>query len=154
MKKVILFLPLFLTSCFQDTIPDTTTWEVLEVKSGDTILARDIDYPYEIKMACIKAGGKESHSFLSANIATASDRVIVKQIGNSLSPQTLLAPERILAEVFVDLGDGLQSLNEAQLLGGQARLIENVSFQNCPRIASMRKAQAEAQEMKEGMWQK
>lgn len=149
---LLLILPT-ISSCFKETRPDTTTWEVLEIKSGDTLMARNVDYPYQIKLACIKSMPvQESRKFLSANIATANNRVIVQQIGKTLSPQTS-TPELILAEIFVDLGDGPQSLNEAQLLGGQARLDEKASPQNCPRIASMRKAQAEAQELKVGMWQ-
>ncbi|MEW6499042.1 MAG: hypothetical protein AB1589_42125, partial [Cyanobacteriota bacterium] len=64
------------------------------------------------------------------------------------TPQTYA----LTAEVFVNLGDGPQNLNEAQLLAGQALLRKDANTQNCPRLEAMKQAQQEAKDSSAGVW--
>lgn len=125
-------------------------WQIIEVKTGDSVIAQQNDRAYEIRLACLKAvPGDESRKVLQTNLDNGN--ISIYQIGVA-QPQKN-APDRISAEVFVDLGDGPQSLNEAQLMGGVAIIHEKASQANCPRLETMKQAQAEARESKSGAWE-
>ena len=106
---------------------------------------------YQIRLACIdEAGGAESRHVLLGNL-DAADQISITPIGEA-KPTRTLQTYAITAEVFVNLGDGPQSVNEAQLLAGQALLRKDANPQNCPRLEAMKQAQQEAKEGRAGVW--
>lgn len=152
--KYKIFAPqiaLLVAGCTQpeasEPVPDFVVENAL---SGDSVILWNGEEQryYEIKLACIsEANGAESRHVLLGNLE-AANRISFTPIGEMKAiggtPQTYA----LTAEVFVDLGDGPQSVNEAQLLAGQALLRKDATPQNCPRLEAMKQAQQEAKDYK------
>ncbi|MEW6498765.1 MAG: hypothetical protein AB1589_40635 [Cyanobacteriota bacterium] len=107
---------------------------------------------YQIRLACMdEAGGAESRHVLLTNL-DAADQITFAPVGEMKPTGGTPPTSALTAEVFVNLGDGPQSVNEAQLLAGQATFRKDATTQNCPRLEAMKQAQQEAKEARAGVW--
>lgn len=106
---------------------------------------------YQIRLACLdEAGGAESRQVLLGNL-DAADQISIAPI-NEAKPTGTPQTYALTAEIFVNLGDGPQSVNEAQLLAGLAKLRKDTTPQNCPRLEAMKQAQQDAKDSRAGIW--
>lgn len=150
----ILLLSFSLGSCTPDVPPDSLPdWTVENVSSGDTVnlWSEKEGKHYQIKLACIKAiDSKDSRLLLEGNLQDFDSLKldVVEEIGIDKKENIY----KVIGEVSIDLGDGFQSLNEAQLLSGMAILKEDATKENCPRLEALKLAQSEAMEAKVGVW--
>ncbi|MBD2066047.1 hypothetical protein H6F93_00585 [Leptolyngbya sp. FACHB-671] len=153
-KLLAVLIVLLIAGCLAPDVSEPTDNLIVEnIESGTSVALWDgkEGKRYEIQLACInEANGAESQHVLATNLEAADEITFtpVEEIKAPVYPQTYA----LTAEVFVNLGDGPQSVNEAQLLAGQALLRKDANRQNCPRLAAMKQAQQDAKDSRVGVW--